>query len=611
MAFRLAGQVQNPEVGGITGLLRSIANPARKTAGQAFDALSRSGNFFRDIGARLAGRQSSGQAYDPADNPFLNEQERQVLNSGAGNYALQSLKNTAGIASYVVPFGRGANIATRAVIPGATAGGLSGFSNDEDIGGIAKSAAFGGVTAGITDKVLRGLLGGKTGAAIEETGTNLRKSIVNPQARDPLRADAPTVENEIFQNAQEFRLKGSGKQQRLQIDKLYKQAKDTIASELKNDTPILKDQIINDVGADVIQNGVGFDMNNSAHQSLLTKELNKLASSSKSQEVVLKNLFDARTRISTELYQAKSDDARTVLSALVKSLDKKIADVSPEIAKQTTIQHKLHTLASGATKKALEKQGFGVTIPVLGSRVQLSPEISQNLQDLVGRGMQKVGKVLSSPLISEDLASTLTGAVPRVATNLPDTVSSSTPTIPSPMDTVPSASAAPQTDDLTQLLQLGVLSGDLTSSDVTALQALGLVPKEGTAMQAKGQAQLNQAAPAISRIAQVALEAPSGLEGSLRANVGRIPGVEGGPAEYLAQDTEGLATLLAKAFAAEVGVATDRDISRWKAILPQPGDTLGERKRKLREMADQVITSSQANGYQVPQEIYQVLQQVQ
>lgn len=496
MALRISlPQQQDP--GFLVGAARNIVNPARKTAGQFYDAFSRSGNFFSNLGARLAGRQPTRQVYDPSDNPFLNTQEQQTLHSGVGNYALQSLKNTAGIASYFIPFGRGAGVLSRGIVPGAVTGGLSGFSNDENLGGIAGSALTGGVTGGVLDKVLRGL-SGRTGEKIAETGKNLRKGVMNPQAVDPLRADAPTIEEEIFQEGVKRGLKGSSLNQRKQVDALYRLSRETIAKEIEQNTqPILKSKLINDLGSDVVQNGVGFDINNTAQVNLLNKELSRIENVQKGQAITLKDLFGARTKLSTNLFKTTNEETKTVLSALLEAVDKQINQFAPRIGEETAKQHQLHTLARGITKKSLEKEGFGVRLPILGNRVGLPAQTSQSLQDLVGRGLERVGNSASRPLVSPNLSQILLGSVPRIASNLPDTVPSSTPQTPSPLSTIATTPIAPpqtettDTNDLTTLLQLGVLSGDISASDVTALQSLGLVPKETTQKETQRQESFN------------------------------------------------------------------------------------------------------------------------
>lgn len=121
--------------------------------------------------------------------------------------------------------------------------------------------------------------------------------------------------------------------------------------------------------------------------------------------------------------------------------------------------------------------------------------------------------------------------------------------------------------------------------------------------QKKRQTILAQASPVISRIVSAGENAETGLLGAIMSQAGKIPGVEGGDAEFLRRDAEGFARLIASAFASEVGVATDKDVNRWLGILPKPGDTLKERRRQSKELVKQVEAESKSLGVPVPEEI--------
>ena len=133
----------------------------------------------------------------------------------------------------------------------------------------------------------------------------------------------------------------------------------------------------------------------------------------------------------------------------------------------------------------------------------------------------------------------------------------------------------------------------------------GLFPQEQktSAATQKRQLILQQASPVLGRIVGSAMEAPTGMTGAFKAKVGKIPGVTGGQAEYLRRDVEGFARLIASAFASEVGVATNKDVERWKAIMPQPGDTMDERIRQSQKLIDQITSEAQSLGMAIPKEI--------
>lgn len=119
---------------------------------------------------------------------------------------------------------------------------------------------------------------------------------------------------------------------------------------------------------------------------------------------------------------------------------------------------------------------------------------------------------------------------------------------------------------------------------------------------------LNQASPVVSRISSLAMTAPAGMKGWWKAMTGKIPGVAGGEAESLDRTTTGFARLIADTFATEVGVATDKDIRRWKAIMPRVGDTEEERREHSLNLVNQIISEAKGLEMEVPATILETRQ---
>lgn len=151
--------------------------------------------------------------------------------------------------------------------------------------------------------------------------------------------------------------------------------------------------------------------------------------------------------------------------------------------------------------------------------------------------------------------------------------------------------------NLNELLGLAEAAGGDFSAASNIFE--GLEPKDDANVR-KRKVILNQSAPVLQRVLQYALTAPPGMEGALKAKTGKIPGVEGGPAELLQRDTLGFARLIASAFASEVGVATDRDVERWMGLLPKPGDTLNERVDRIDNLVVQVRTEARGLSVDPP-----------
>jgi hypothetical protein len=164
------------------------------------------------------------------------------------------------------------------------------------------------------------------------------------------------------------------------------------------------------------------------------------------------------------------------------------------------------------------------------------------------------------------------------------------------------------------------LSGGLGEEGSTEMSRLlnqfekmGLLPKdtELTADQRNRTTVLNQASPVLETMTGYALTAPTGVEGWIRAWTGRRPGVAGGEAEMLERQTEGFARLIASAFASEVGVATDKDVERWKSIMPRPGDTQEERIESVNNLVKQIESEASSLGVPIPPGIINIKRQIE
>jgi len=153
-----------------------------------------------------------------------------------------------------------------------------------------------------------------------------------------------------------------------------------------------------------------------------------------------------------------------------------------------------------------------------------------------------------------------------------------------------------------QLLGIGALGKKQygTAADLLAPEPSANVEKRRTI--------ISQASPIVSQISSLAATAPTGWKGWWKATTGKIPGVAGGKAESLSRTTEGYARLIASAFATEVGVATDKDVRRWKSIMPKPGDTEEERLEHSLNLVNQIISESKSLGMEVPDGISETRQ---
>jgi hypothetical protein len=506
MAFQYVGnQAPQEKPGFVAGLARNIVNPVRQGLGQGVD-LSYKLNHLLTGEDPEAAKARVASTFGTS-NPFLNNQEQKNYNNGAGSYALQTLKNAAGFGSYAVPFGQGSGIFARAVVPGAVAGGLSSFSNNGNAGDIVKSSLMGGVTGGIFDKILSHISGGTIGNGLEEAGTNARKGIVNPQI--PVAPDMLSKEAKLVGQAENIGLKGGGMNQLKQIDQLYNQANKQIDARLLLHNPTTSAQdILTGLRSSIAETGDHFVPGDTGYQSLLERELKLLEKKSQDGVLSVKDLFDFKNELGGNLKNAFKKESGQSSSAITpnegvrldlwKNIDNIITGIDPGLKDITKAQSALHRLTPGIAKSAEASSSF--RIPFAGNKVPLPTQKLQGLQDMFGSFLQRSGRGLNATgeQMSPELASLLTNGGSRIPSNMgaPETVnpsntypagsfSSASPELATTLQSsTPSNKMTTKDADaekLNKILQVGVATGQIQPSTISALQALGAIPKDAKA----------------------------------------------------------------------------------------------------------------------------------
>lgn len=202
----------NPQPQNNGGFLSGILNAAR---GFGLGAI-------QDVAAPLAmGAEELGQGYSPIagigkqaplnvlqndakNNIFANQQQLQKMGGTFPQAATQVGQDTAGAASWMTPFGRGANIATKALLPGMTSGGLQALSqpnaNPLTVGeGVVGGAILPTALAG-AGKVLNGAgyVSNKLGQAADNTSNSLLRGQYNVSASDSRNLNLPEATQNIF-----------------------------------------------------------------------------------------------------------------------------------------------------------------------------------------------------------------------------------------------------------------------------------------------------------------------------------------------------------------------------------------------------------------------------
>lgn len=136
-----------PAGGFIKSIVQPFINTGKNIGGAGYELYRAGKSALGDQNAYV--NQQTGKT---VQNPFLNEEEltkvSQPLSLSKGSALRQQVGDSANIASYAVPFGKGANVATKALIPGAAVGALNSATADASFSDVAKGAAGGALFAG-------------------------------------------------------------------------------------------------------------------------------------------------------------------------------------------------------------------------------------------------------------------------------------------------------------------------------------------------------------------------------------------------------------------------------------------------------------------------------
>src|SRR3989304_6398223 len=155
----------------------------------------------------------------------------------------QGQKAAANIASFMVPLGKGSNLATKALVPGAVSGGLAaGAQENASTGSVLGGAVLGGATAGVLTK-LPGLL--------QKLGLKTKGAVVQPKVRSGFGAKpiSELEKQELVKAAQKFGLKGSAANQLEQLGNIYNRLKTNLDDAIKgvtrkfNGTKLVEDAV--------------------------------------------------------------------------------------------------------------------------------------------------------------------------------------------------------------------------------------------------------------------------------------------------------------------------------------------------------------------------------
>lgn len=189
----LRGNTQQPQQqpsNPIMDFLQAASKPFRQ-AGQGIMDLGEAGGY--GIDKYLLHDPNADQKILNAPHPFLDNQENQ---QALDHPVKTGAEIEAGLGSYAVPFGKGANLLTQVIAPGAVSGGLQAASEDiTNPGNIVKGVASGAGGAGLmhgagslVNKAIEPVTD-KLGQFIEKAGTGAVASQFAPAGHAITQAD--------------------------------------------------------------------------------------------------------------------------------------------------------------------------------------------------------------------------------------------------------------------------------------------------------------------------------------------------------------------------------------------------------------------------------------
>lgn len=394
-------------------IVKSVTDPFMRTGknigGAAFE-LGRVG--ASSLGFNPYINQQTGEA---VENPFLSMQElekvSQPLSLKKGGALDQQLRDSANIGSYAVPFGKGANIVTKALAPGAAVGGLQALSDeDATAGSVATSALTGAATAGFLDKLMG------VGKAAKGAGKSLKTSVVKPKvSASPFMAEE---EAKIVDTLTELGIGGSAASQKQQLPKVFRELSDEIEARLVQDTTKVPKSKLKTIINEALENSINYDATILTQVKAKDKYINQILKQAEGSGIGGQALFKAKQNLGNQLGRAfdklekgvplteKEEIAMTIWGALDELMPKSIKEL-------TRKQSILYKAAPGIQKSAASPGGLSI----FGNKVPLSGEISQSAAHKLGSGLEKAGALTEVPDVIKNIAMSGGSRTPGVLTN--------------------------------------------------------------------------------------------------------------------------------------------------------------------------------------------------
>ncbi len=411
----------------ISAQLKTETNPIRKQA-----LLERS----REISAQLEGAGQKATKTSEATNIFLTPEELAAANKGISDpesLIRKQLGESLKVASWAVPFGKGANFLTKATLPGAIVGGM--YQGGEVVQGkAAPSSIIGGAALGAGGAtLLHGLtkLPGifkKAGTAEQRGGQKIREGVRG--IKEPASVSGARQETEINATLTRRGFKGTPSQQYAQIEPKMNELENEIQQVIKNNPTVT-------IGKEAIKKSFMDNLKGALRSKDLTNKqaieevngyLNDLVKASggkgKFTNIDLATLRIMK-KIVNEDYGKVADLINTggvlnprqkVMEAAWNSLDDAVKNASPEIKfllkEESNLYKATHSLSSSRFNPPTLRGFGGFSLPA--SLTKGGQDVTGRIVSSAGRTTEKIGNIL--PEITTPTASYIAG---QAASRLP------------------------------------------------------------------------------------------------------------------------------------------------------------------------------------------------
>lgn len=391
------------EEGFISKFIKGIVQPAVDYGKLVGEAVYQGGKFVFDPTFRklVAGEELTPEELKKVntDTAFFGEEEAEKKLGTTKDILITGTKADAGMSSYFIPFGKGAKIATKALIPGFTSGALAEFSKEDATAeSVLESGVIGGATAGVLDAV-----GGMISWARGKGDDLVRQSETLDDATRKINVKASifgaSKEKTINQTLDKYSFKGTAQDQYEMLEPTMKKIEGEIQDIIKSNpdlsitTKEVKDSFLSNLKSslrtkDLTKKEAMVEVNGYI-EDLMKASGNKGKSSVISIEKlreIKKILNDDYGTVFKKITSGTPLSSREkVIEAAWSSLDEAVKNVSPEMKTLLVDESNLYQAAQSLSSARYNPPTFRVA----GTSVPAN--LTQRLRDMGSDLLKKIG----------------------------------------------------------------------------------------------------------------------------------------------------------------------------------------------------------------------------